>query len=116
MASPAPNSLSSKSPSGDTFMSQRAGLLSRRRGAPKKKKKVGGKKGAASPRSSEEPASSSRSFVASPYDLDADALHEEMLARDLEIADLRGRLHDEELRTDRMEKTAEVALRALDAG
>ena len=114
--SPAP--ASTKQATNDAFMSQR-NIFSRRRATPVKKKKKAGKKGSrgASPRAADEPLSSSRSArePSSVYDLDADQLREEILARDLEIAELRGRLREEEQRTDKMERTADVALRALDS-
>jgi hypothetical protein len=110
--------MSSPAAAADAFMSQKP-MFSRRRGgaAPVKKKKKGKKVGGgASPRASDEAPSSSRSFVEfSMYDLDADALRDEVLARDLEIAALRGQLKEEEARSDKMEKTAEIALRALDS-
>ena len=82
-------------------------MLSKRRGlAPKKKKKKGGR--GSSPRVSEPPESSRDDFNTALDSLDTEALREQLLSRDVA-------LRYESERTDKMQQTAEVALRALDS-
>ena len=103
--------MSSPPPASGPYVHQTPMLSSRRRGlAPKKKKKHKGARGS-SPRVSEPPDSSRAAAFNAATSLggfDVEALREELLSRD-------AALRYESERTDKMQQTAEVALRALDS-
>ena len=100
------------------FMDQRGTIFSQRgadhdKARKGKKKKVVKKKGSSTPT-----ATSAATAASSAADGGAPAvetLQEQIHQRELELAELRATLLDEEARTDKMQQVAELALRALDA-